>query len=42
MPEKIYLNINGKVYGPYELSSDVEVVKVTQKEVLRIWFKVSM
>ncbi|WP_408605207.1 S-layer homology domain-containing protein [Caldicellulosiruptor saccharolyticus] len=35
MPEKIYLNINGKVYGPYELSSDVEVVKSNSKGSLK-------
>jgi len=35
IPEKIYLNINGKVYGPYELSSDVEVVKSNSKGSLK-------
>lgn len=35
VPEKIYLNINGKVYGPYELSYDVEVIKGSAKGSLK-------
>ncbi|WAM31323.1 S-layer homology domain-containing protein [Caldicellulosiruptor naganoensis] len=35
MPQKIYLNIDGKVYGPYDLNSEVEVVKDGKKTSLK-------
>ncbi len=35
VPQKIYLNIDGRVYGPYDLGDDVEVVKDGRKAGLK-------